>query len=187
MNKQVKIALCGANSVGKSTLATELHKIISPGFELITWSRPTAAAIKLGYESARDIPNDDQSQWQFQVEALLQQILAQNNQKGSYIIDRSPLDFLAFLYVRLPHIKFTQQAELYERIAVEFTKFDYFFFVPNFGLPPEDNGVRLLSPPDPVEAELKRLFDKYKIEHYTLKNKTLKTRLDEVMRKLGNI
>lgn len=185
MAKNIRIAMCGSQGTGKSTLATSLHEVLSPGFELITYSRPTAAAIKIGYSSARDVPPDEHTQWKFQVEALFEQLRAEKSAKTNLIIDRSVWDYLGYLSWKFPYLRSTEKFELYEKIVTESSNYDYLFFVPFPGGSIEDNGIRLLTPPEPVEVELQRLFDKWNIHHYTLKQKTLKTRLDEVLGIIG--
>lgn len=176
----MKIALMGANNTGKTTLATELHKILGSSFKLITYSRPTAAARKLGYESAREVPDDVFAQFNFQFECLLEQIRAQEQGGNSYIADRSTIDPLAFLNYKLPFLKLTIQHDMYERMAMEFCKYDYLFYVPAFGKDMEDNGVRLLTPQEPVEAEFTKIIDKWRLPVYTVKAKSVSNRVAEV-------
>lgn len=176
----MKIALCGANNTGKTTLATELHKVLGVGFNLITYSRPTAAARSLGYESPRDVPDTFNEQWIFQLECLFEQIRAQRKAGNNYIADRSTLDPLAFLNYKLPFTKLTIHHDMYQKFAFEFCDYDHLFFVPNFGGEMEDNGVRLLTPQEPVEAEFAKLFDRLGKSVYTVKSKSVSNRVAEV-------
>lgn len=176
----MKIALMGANNTGKTTLAIELQKIIGNTHGLITYSRPTAAARKLGYNSARDVPDDMDKQFEFQYECLLEQIRAQKQMGKKYIADRSTLDPLAFLNAKLPFLKLTLQHQMYEKLAFEFCDYDFLFFVPGFGGKMEDNGIRLLTPQEPVEAEIKKLLAKVWRPVYTLKTTSLENRVQEV-------
>ena len=176
----MKIALMGANNTGKTTLTIELHKIVGNTHGLIAYSRPTAAARRLGYQSARDVPEDVDKQFEFQYECLLEQIRAQKQMGKNYIADRSTLDPLAFLNAKLPFLNLTIQHQMYEKLAFEFCEYDFLFFVPAFGGKMEDNGVRLLTPQEPVEAEFKRLRAKIKKPVYTLKTTSLTNRIQEV-------
>lgn len=170
----------GANNTGKTTLATEIHKILGSRFKLISYSRPTAAARRLGYDSPRDVPIEFDKQFEFQFECLLEQIRAQQDAGNNYIADRSTIDPLAFLNWKMPHIKLSAQHDMYQRLALEFAKYDYLFFVPNFGGTMEDNGVRLLTPQEPVETEFRKLFDKLNSTVYTVKSKSVSNRVAEV-------
>lgn len=180
-----RISLCGANSGGKTTLATELHKILGPGFSLLTYSRPTAAARKMGYDSARYVPNDDQTQWNFQCLGLFEQIRAQEQLKDNFISDRSVYDFLAYTNNKMPWLMHSAQHQVYEQMTMEFGDYDFLFFVsnPNDFVP--DNGIRLLSPPKPVEDELRRILDNNSVPYHHVRATTLETRIDEVLKVLG--
>lgn len=183
--KPIKICFTGSQGVGKSTLAQELHKILGPGFTLIDHSRPTLAARKMGFANSRDIPNDDQIQWDFQVKALFEQLQAQNSAKGNLIIDRGTYDFLGYLNHRMPWIKGTDKHKLYEDIVLEFGEYDYLFFVSPFGDKPIDNGIRFLTPAEPIEKEIKQILHKNNINHHHIKATTIKGRLNEVLQVLG--
>ena len=180
-----KIALCGASMGGKTTLATELKKIIGPGFSLVNYSRPTAAALKMGFKSAAKIPSDDQTQWDFQVAALCEQIRAQERAGPSYVIDRSVFDFAAYLGYRMPWLKNSAQYDLYMKMAMEFNNYDYLFFVPNPNEVPVDNGMRWTSDPRPVEEELLNILNSNNIDYYHIKSTTIGTRLAEILDILG--
>lgn len=184
--KNIKIGFTGSHGVGKTTLARALYDVIKPGIPIIDYSRPTAAAKALGYNSSRDIPQDDKSQWDFQVAAMFEQLRAQNSAgNNSYIIDRTPIDFISYLCYRMPWLKGTEKYELYEKIGLEFTDFDYIFYVPPFGSEIQDNGIRFLSNPEPIGQEILRLMDKNNINYHYIKATTVKGRLDEVLRILG--
>lgn len=181
----IKIALCGPSGSGKTTLAANLNELIGPGFKLINYSRPTAAARLMGYDSARYVPGDDKTQWDFQTECLFEQIRAEKLIKGSFISDRSTLDPLAYLNWKQPWRKNSPEHDLYAKMAVSFCDYDYLFFVPNFGGEVEDNGIRLVVPPEPIEDEFRAIFKKYDLAVYTIKSKTVKSRLDELLSILG--
>lgn len=185
-NKPITICLTGAQGVGKSTLARSLYNILGPGFSLIDWSRPTLAATKMGFGSSRDIPNEDIIQWEFQVKALFEQLHAQNSAKGNSIYDRGTYDFLGYLGYKMPWLKGTEKYKLYEDIVLEFGKYDYLFLVPPFNNnSPIDNGVRFLTPTEPVEKEIKQILHQHNINYYNIKATTIKGRLDEILQVLG--
>jgi hypothetical protein len=177
-----RYSLCGAVGTGKSSLVNKIAENFGKEeCQYITYSRPTAAARSMGYNSAREIP--DYLQWEFQTKCLTEQLSAQDKVKGSCIFDRCTLDNIAFLHWKLPWLRFTDEFELYESICVNsaLNYFDKIVYVPHFSLEPEENGVRLMVDSRPIEAELTKLFKKYQIPNYELKTVGLKNRYQELM------
>jgi hypothetical protein len=177
----MRFGLSGANFTGKSSLIERFKRDYSPDFDCITESRPTAAARLMGYNSARDIPFD--RQWEFQTEALLQQLKFQDQANWCAAFDRTTIDFLAYTNIKMPWMKYTPQHQLYERIAVESARnfWDKIILVPHFSLDIEDNLVRLMDDPRPVENEIISILEKHDIPYYRLKTVGLENRYQELM------
>ncbi len=185
MNKKWTICLSGSNHTGKSTLTKRLSEVLGPNIDCVIHSRPHEAALKLGYESAQKVPNNDEAQWNFQVHALFAQLKAQQSQSNNVqILDRSVWDFLAYTNYKMPWLKGTDKHRLYEQICEEFSEYDFLFYCPNFGEKPVDNGIRLLTPQEPVEEELMKIFRKFNVEYHHVRAVTLETRLEEVLKVL---
>lgn len=179
--------MAGSNSGGKTTLARGLHDILGAGWGLVDYSRPTHAAIKMGKMSARDFKDVDmQTQWEFQVEALFEQIRAQNLAKlqyKNYVIDRSVFDYLAYLNDKLPSIDNTEHYKLYEKLVIENSKdYTHLFFVENnYNTKPDDNGIRLMDDPVIVGNELLKILKKYNVTYNHIKANTIEDRLFEAL------
>lgn len=182
----MRIAFCGPSGSGKSTLALELGKIINgpnskvPEHEIVVYSRPTYAARKMGYKSAMDIPQDDENQYQFQVQCLIEQIESQRIAGMHYVIDRTTLDNLAYLEFRLPHMKHTAVHKLYQTMAVGLCNHDFIFYIPNFSDTIEDNGLRFTLRQKEVEQKFLDIFDRFSIIPYVIQSKTIEDRLSEL-------
>lgn len=182
----MRIAFCGPSGSGKSTLALELGKIINdpsrnmPEHEVVVYSRPTYAARTMGYKSAIDIPQDDDTQYQFQVQCLIEQIESQKIAGTNYIIDRTTLDNLAYLEFRLPHLKHTAVHKLYQMMSVGLCKHDFIFYIPNFSDYIEDNGLRFTARQKEVEQKFLDIFDRCNIIPYVIQSKTIEDRLSEL-------
>lgn len=182
----MRIAFCGPSGSGKSTLALEFGEIINdkkhwlPKHEIIVYSRPTYAARKMGYKSAVEVPQDDDTQYEFQTQCLIEQIESQRVAGLHYIIDRTTLDNLAYLEFKLPHLKHTAAHRLYQTIAVELCNHDFIFYVPNFSDYIEDNGLRFTTRQKEVEQKFLDIFDRCSIIPYVLQEKTIEGRLNEL-------
>ena len=182
----MRIAFCGPSGSGKSTHALEFGEIINNPerkmlqHEIVVYSRPTYAARKMGYKSAVEIPQDDDTQYEFQVQCLIEQIESQRVAGFNYVIDRTTLDNLAYLEFRLPHIKHTASHRLYQSIAVGLCNHDFIFYVPNFSDYIEDNGLRFTARQKEVEQKFLDIFDRFAIMPYVLQEKTLEGRLNEL-------
>lgn len=177
----MRFSLVGSNGVGKTSLIERFKVDYSRHFDCVTESRPTAAAIKMGYKSARDIPY--QQQWEFQVESLLQQLKYQDSVGQIAAFDRATIDFLAYTNMKMPWKKHTVEHQLYEKIAVESARnfWDKIILVPHFSLDIEDNFVRLMEDPRPTENEIISILEKHNIEYYRLKTVGLDNRYQELL------
>lgn len=176
-----RYGLCGSVGTGKSSLVKKFAENFGNQYQYVTYSRPTVAATQMGYNSAREIPN--QLQWEFQAKCLVEQLSIQDKTKGNCIFDRCTLDNLAFIHWKLPWLKFTDQFQLYESICVNsaVNYFDKIIYVPHFSLEPEENGIRLMVNPIPIENELLSIFRKYDVEFHELKTVGLNNRYQELL------
>jgi nicotinamide riboside kinase len=179
----LRFSLTGASGSGKTSLieAFQKDKSISYSYDFVTYSRPTVVARKMGYKSARDIPQT--KQWDFQVESLIEQLSSQELAGIRSASDRNTIDFVAYLNVKMPWMKYTPQHQLYERIAVESARnfWDKIILVPHFSLNPEDNGFRFIDNPIPYENEIVSILEKHDIPYYRLKTVGLENRYQELM------
>jgi GTPase SAR1 family protein len=179
----MRFSLTGASGSGKTSLIEAFRKDRSNShqYDFVTYSRPTVAAAAMGYESARGIPQE--KQWDFQVESLIEQLRSQERAGLYSASDRNTIDFLAYLNVKTPWMKFTPQHQLYERIAVESARifWDKIILVPSFSLNPEDNGFRFIDNPMPYENEIVSILEKHDIPYYRLKTVGLENRYQELM------
>lgn len=182
----MRIAFCGPSGSGKSTLALEFGEIINdpkyrlPQHEIVVYSRPTYAARKMGYKSAIEIPQDDDTQYEFQTQCLIEQIESQRVAGMNYVIDRTTLDNLAYLEFRLPHMKHTASHRLYQTIAVGLCNHDFIFYVPNFSDYIEDNGLRFTARQKEVEQKFLDIFNRCSIIPHVIQAKTIEGRLNEL-------
>lgn len=178
------IVCAGSSGGGKTTLAAKLQAEILKNDSfvgLISHSRPTAAAVEMGYPSASQIPADKMGMFQWY--ALFQQINAERRMESlPFIADRGVLDFLAYAMYQAPTI-----TEDYVKIVkAEAEKYSMIVVVPPNSKGTFDNGIRHLHGVEEVHRYLLQLLDEFALNDRVLhlQTDTPEQRVQEVRRAL---
>lgn len=163
MAKLRSVVCAGSSGGGKTTLARELHARLPANgdLNLLTWSRPGAAARAMGYEKPSAVPPEQMGAFQWY--ALFTQIQAEQNLQR-FIADRGVLDFLAYAMYQAPSVN-----EDYAKIARrEAEKYDLIVVVPPNSKGTEDNGIRHLHGVQEVHHHLCEAIDHFGLYEQTI-------------------
>lgn len=139
----MKIAITGAQGVGKTTLAKQINKDY-PDFQILPEAARLAAL--LGYNL------DETATTETELWLIAKQIELENGE-GKWIADRSCIDLFAYI-----HHLFPEESTLIEfatkTLVPRFSKYDLVLYLPNGQFAIEDDGVRTL------DVEFQKAVDK---------------------------
>lgn len=131
----MRIAFCGTQSTGKSTLVQELYKLpFFKDYKIFTE--------RSGYLSSLGIPLNENSTYKGQLVFTAER--ASELMHPKFISDRSAIDVIAFAFES--PIMSEEEKYLIKDINLRLIEeYDYIFYIP-MEIPLEDNGVRDTNP-----------------------------------------
>ncbi len=150
----MKIAITGAQGVGKTTLAQQINKEY-PDFKIL----PEAA--RLAKEAGYNLDQIATTETEFWL--VTKQIELENGE-GKWVADRSCIDLLA--YIR--HL-FSEESALIKfatkTLAPRFSKYDLVLYLPSGQFAIEDDGVRItdIKFQQAVDRQIRDVLEKHKI------------------------
>ena len=150
----MKIAIIGAQGVGKTTLAKQINKDY-PDFKIL----PEAA--RLAKNEGYDL--DQTATKETELWLIAKQIELESTQ-GKWVADRSSIDLLAYI-----HHLFSEEATLIEfatkALVPKFSTYDLVLYLPSGQFPIEDDGLRLTDVKfqQAIDAQIRHILKKYKI------------------------
>jgi hypothetical protein len=168
---------------GKTTLTKLLGDVFS--LPTLTYSRPTAAAKKLGYARASDVPEEHMASFQWL--ALIEQIAAEKalwEEFEGYISDRSVIDYLAYFVEQTKNnISVTNSKAYFDCVQSHVPTYDLIIIVPPLSEQPFDNGMRHVTNPDVVHQNLLKSFNELDVQNkvLVLTTQTPYDRVEEVL------
>lgn len=158
-----KIACSGSHMGGKTTLARLLGGVFH--LPAITYSKPTAAAKRLGYDKASDVLDSDMLLFQWL--GLIEQVSAEKaalEEFEGYISDRSVVDYLAYYTKQAEHLTDSNSNKAYFDCVRAYAKdYDLIVIVPPLEQTPTNNGMRHITDPQEIHTSLLYCFEKLQI------------------------
>ncbi len=150
----MKIAITGAQGVGKTTLVKQINKDF-PDFKIL----PEAARLakEAGY-------NLDQTATKETEMWLIAKQIELENEEGKWVADRCAIDALAYI-----HYLFPEEADLIEfatkTLVPNFNKYDLVLYLPSGEFPIEDDGVRTtdIKFQEDIDRYVRDILEKHKI------------------------
>ena len=154
INIHMKIAIIGAQGVGKTTLANQISKEY-PDFKIL----PEAArlAMKAGYKL------DHTATTETELWLIAKQIELESGE-GKWVADRCGIDLLAYI-----HHLFSEESSLIEfatkTLVPRFSNYDLVLYLPSGQFAIEDDGVRItdMKFQQAIDQQIKDILEKHKI------------------------
>ena len=150
----MKIAITGAQGVGKTTLAKQINKEF-PDFKIL----PEAA--RLAKEAGYNLDQTATIETEFW---LITKQIELENTESKWVADRCGIDLLAYIY----HL-FSEQPVLIEfatkTLVPKFSNYDLVLYLPSGQFAIEDDGVRTtdMKFQQAVDRRIRDIFKKHKI------------------------
>jgi len=146
----MRIGLCGAQGVGKTTLARALAKELN--LPLIEEQARVAAA-ELGIENPRALKNNPELGIQYQWRCLELQMRAEEHTK-EFVSDRTTIDNAAYWMKWHAHkVESDENLRYYDLCREQVQKYDLVVYVP-IEFPPADDGFRSINQDYQKEIDL---------------------------------
>lgn len=168
---------------GKTTLARLLGDVFH--LPAITYSKPTAAAKRLGYDKASDVENIDMLSFQWL--GLIEQISAEKaalEEFEGYISDRSVVDYLAYYNKQIKNLADSESTKAYFDCVAAYVKdYDLIVIVPPLTQAPVNNGMRHVNDPHSIHTNLLYCFEKLKVTNklFTITADNPYNRVEEIL------
>ncbi|MCX6751767.1 MAG: ATP-binding protein [Candidatus Nomurabacteria bacterium] len=153
LNK-MKIAITGAQGVGKTTLAKQINKDY-PDFKIL----PEAA--RLAKESGYNL--DQTATAETELWLIAKQIELENGE-GKWVADRCGIDILAYI-----HHLFSEESDLIEfatkTLVPKFSNYDLVLYLPSGEFSIEDDGVRTtdIKFQQDIDQRIRDILEKHEI------------------------
>ena len=150
----MKIAITGAQGVGKTTLAKQINKEY-PDFKIL----PETA--RLAFEAGYNL--DQTATTETELWLVAKQIELENGE-GKWVADRSCIDLLAYI-----HHLFSEKLALIEfatkTLVPRFSNYDLVLYLPSGQFAIEDDGVRItdMKFQQAVDRRIRDVLEKHKI------------------------
>jgi|SRR3989344_2200329 len=150
----MKIAIIGAQGVGKTTLAEQINKDY-PNFKIL----PEAARLakEVGYDLDQTATIDTEL-W------LITKQIELEGTESKWVADRSCIDLLAYI-----HHLFPEESALIEfatkTLVPRFSNYDLVLYLPSGQFAIEDDGVRItdMKFQQAIDQQIKDILEKHKI------------------------
>jgi nicotinamide riboside kinase len=150
----MKIAITGAQGVGKTTLAQQINKDF-PDFKLL----PEAA--RLAKEAGYNL--DQTATTETELWLIAKQIELENGE-GKWVADRCAIDLLAYI-----HHLFSEESALIEfatkTLLPRFSNYDLVLYLPSGEFAIEDDGIRMtdIKFQQDIDQKIRNILEKHKI------------------------
>jgi len=150
----MKIAIIGAQGVGKTTLAEQINNEY-PDLKIL----PEAA--RLAKEAGYTL--DETATTETELWLIMKQIELENGE-GKWVADRSCIDLLAYI-----HHLFSQESSLIEfatkTLTPRFSNYDLVLYLPSGEFAIENDGVRIIDTKfqQAVDRRIRDILEKHKI------------------------
>ena len=166
MDQTIKIAVSGTHSIGKTTLVNW----ISQKFGLYPIGEQARSLLESDFKF-HEVDSDLNIFMTFQQQIILNQIKEEQwNHSKSFVVDRTPLDSLAYVLERFRRINLVEQYDWFVTnymslvwSYLERTKYDVVFWLkyhPDFG---DDDGNRNLKTMENIDIILSDLYSSYSL------------------------
>ena len=187
--KRICFSICGSHGVGKTTIFNKI-KAAYPNYRYI--DEATRYLIpKLGFENPYDFVDKFgivfyesiiMSQW-----AILPSIVGKTD--GPIILDRSPIDNLAYYYMLRSRSEEKYEEVLKKLCEIYCIYIDVFLFIPTgvFELIPDSMQIRETQ--YELECIIKRLFNYFQVDYRVITSKSVLDRfheIEEIMEEMQN-
>jgi nicotinamide riboside kinase len=154
-----RIAITGAQGVGKTTLAKQINEAY-PDFKIL----PEAArlAVEAGYKLDHTATTETEL-W------LIAKQIELENEIGNWVADRSCIDLFAYI-----HLLFSEESALIEfatkTLVPRFSKYDLVLYLPSGQFAIEDDGVRTtdIEFQRAVDERVRDILEKNKIPFFRI-------------------
>ena len=184
----MKISLTGSSSTGKTTLAmglmsSEKFKKIVSKFIYVDGRNILK---QMGCQHMDKMSREQQKK--FQLEYYKKKLELEENQ-DNYLTDRSFVDIAAYWLVRDTYDQSSQEQNLLLKPCKNLAlKYDYTFYLPTGIIDFEKDGYRPERPEfnELVDNKIRNFLKEWKINYYTIKDKSLTKRLNFILKTITN-